>query len=59
MQKRMIRTPFCRSWNPVQKKQLIDSAKQPIEILQQDELSKEWRIPRDLFVDNILIMCKS
>jgi len=42
----MIRTPFCRSWNPVQKKkQSVDSAKQPVEILQQDELPKEWNIP--------------
>ena len=40
-----------------EKKQLIDSAKQPIEILQQEELSKEWRIPRDLSVENI-IGCK-
>ena len=28
-------------------KQPIDSAKQPVEILQQEELPKEWRIPRD------------
>jgi len=34
-------------------KQLIDSAKQPVEILQQTELPKEWSIPRDLSVDNI------
>ena len=38
-------------------KQLIDSAKQPVEILQQEELPKEWRIPRDLSVENI-IGCK-
>ena len=38
-------------------KQLIDFAKQPIEILQQEELPKEWRIPRDLSVENI-IGCK-
>ena len=31
-------------------KQLIDYAKQPVEILQQEELPKEWRIPRDLSV---------
>ena len=35
-------------------KQSIDSSKQPVEILQQDELSKEWRIPRDLSVENII-----
>ena len=31
--------------------------KQPVEILQQEELPKEWRIPRDLLVQNI-IGCK-
>jgi len=31
--------------------------KQPVEILQQEELPKEWRIPRDLSVENI-IGCK-
>jgi len=36
------------------KKQLVDFAKQPVEILQQDELPKEWRIHKDLFVDNII-----
>ena len=35
-------------------KQPIDSSKQPVEILQQDELPKEWRIPKDLSVDNII-----
>ena len=35
-------------------KQPVDSRKQPIEILQQSELPKEWRIPRDLLVDNII-----
>ena len=35
-------------------KQLIDSVKQPVEILQQKELPKEWRIPRDLSVENII-----
>jgi len=35
-------------------KQLVDSQKQPIEILQQRELRKEWRIPRDLLVENII-----
>ena len=38
-------------------KQLIDSAKQSVEILQQEELSKEWRYPRDLSVEYI-IGCK-
>ena len=38
-------------------KQPIDYAKQPVEILQQEELLKEWRIPRDLSVENI-IGCK-
>ena len=35
-------------------KQPIDSAKQPVEILQQKELPKEWRIQRDLSVKNII-----
>jgi len=35
-------------------KQPIDSQKQPIEILQQSELPKEWTIPRDLPVENII-----
>jgi len=35
-------------------KQPVDSAKQPIEILHQDDLPKEWRIPRYLSVDNII-----
>ena len=35
-------------------KQPIDSSKQPIEILQQSELPKEWRILRDLSVENII-----
>jgi len=35
-------------------KQPIDSSKQPVEILQQDELPKEWRITRDLSVENII-----
>jgi len=35
-------------------KQPIDSQKQPIKILQQSELPKEWRIPRDLSVENII-----
>jgi len=35
-------------------KQPVDSSKQPIEILQQNELPKEWRIPRDLSVENII-----
>jgi len=34
--------------------QSIDSSKQPVEILQQDELPKEWRIPWDLSVKNII-----
>ena len=38
-------------------KQPIYSTKQQVEILQQEELPKEWRIPRDLSVDNI-IGCK-
>jgi len=37
-----------------QEKQSIDSAKQPVEILQQEDLPKEWRIPRDLSVENII-----
>jgi len=35
-------------------KQPIDFAKQLVEILQQEELPKEWRIPRDLSVENII-----
>ena len=35
-------------------KQPVDSHKQPIEILQLSELPKEWRIPRDLSVENII-----
>ena len=35
-------------------KQLVDCSKQPIEILQQSELPKECRIPRDLSVENII-----
>jgi len=35
-------------------KQPIDPSKQPVEILQQDELPKEWRIPRDLSMENII-----
>ena len=35
-------------------KQPVDSSKQPIEILQQSELPKEWRILRDLLVENII-----
>ena len=35
-------------------KQPVDSQKQPIEIMQQSELPKEWRIPRDLSVENII-----
>ena len=39
-------------------KQSIDSSKQLVEILQQDELSKEWRIPRDLSMENIIWQIK-
>jgi len=35
-------------------KQPVDSSKQLIEILQQSELPKDWRIPRDLSVENII-----
>ena len=35
-------------------KQPVDSQKQPIEILQQSDLPKEWRIPIDLSVENII-----
>jgi len=35
-------------------KQPIDYAKQPVEILQPKELPKEWRISRDLSVENII-----
>ena len=40
-------------------KQLIDSSKQPVEILQQDVLPKEQRIPRDLPVENIIGQIKN
>jgi len=39
---------------PYPEKQLIDSTKQSVEILQQSDLLKEWRIPRDLYVENII-----
>ena len=46
---------ICAEKQPVDsQKQPVDSQKQPIEILQQSELPKEWRIPRDLSVDNII-----
>jgi len=35
-------------------KQSVVCSKQPIEILQQSELPREWRIPRDLSVENII-----
>jgi len=35
-------------------KQPVDCSKQPIEIMQQSELPKEWRIPRDMSVENII-----
>jgi len=38
-------------------KQPIDFVKQPVEIVQQEELPREWRILRDLSVENI-IGCK-
>ena len=54
----MNRASVWRSWKSVQKKQPVDSQKQPIEILQQSELPKEWRIPRDLSVENIIWQIK-
>ena len=39
-------------------KQPVDCSKQLIEILQQSELPKEWRIPRDLSVENIIRQIK-
>ena len=41
-------------WDISAEKQPIDSQKQPIEIMQQSELPNEWRIPRDLSVENII-----
>ena len=35
-------------------KQSIESANQPVEILQQSNLPKEWKILRDLLVENII-----
>ena len=40
------------------RKQLIDSSKQAVEILQHDVLPKEWRTPRDLSVENIIRQIK-
>jgi len=34
--------------------QSIVSAKQPVKILQKDELPQEWKIPRDLYEENII-----
>jgi len=45
---------FLKNLETYPEKKLIDYAKQPVEILQQDELPKEWRIPRALSVDNII-----
>ena len=53
-QKRMSKTSIWRSWTVVQKKKPVDSLKQPIEIVQQSELPNEWRIPKDLSVENII-----
>jgi len=35
-------------------KQLIDYVKQPVEILHQNDLPKERRIPKDIYVENII-----
>jgi len=45
---------FLKNLETCLEKQPIDSANQPIDILQQEELPKEWRIPRDLSVENII-----
>jgi len=51
---------FSKNLETCLEKQPIDYANQPIDILQQEELPKnggapkEWRIPRDLYVENII-----
>jgi len=45
---------FLKNLETSLEKQSIDYANQPINILQQEELPKEWRIPRDLSVENII-----
>jgi len=45
---------FLKNLENCQENQQVDSAKQPIENLQQCELPKEWRIPKDLSVGNII-----
>jgi len=45
---------FLKNLDNNTKIQPVDFAKQQIENLQQDDLSKDWKIPRDLSVDNII-----
>ena len=45
---------FLKNLENCTKNQSVDSAKQPIENLQQCDLPKEWRIPRDISVENII-----
>ena len=47
-------TIFLRNLDKNTKIQPVDFAKQLIENLQQDDLPKEWKIPRDLSFDNII-----
>jgi len=50
---------YCAEKQPVEcSKQPVECSKQPIEIVQQSELPKEWRIPRDLSVENIIVQIK-
>jgi len=45
---------FIKNLETCPEKQSIDYANQPIDILQLEELPKEWRIPRDVSVENII-----
>jgi len=45
---------FLKNLENCTKNQPVNFAKQPIENLQQCDLPKEWRIPRDLSVENII-----
>jgi len=45
---------FLKNLENCPKNQPDASTKQPIENLQQCDLPKEWRIPRDLSVENII-----
>jgi len=44
---------FLKNLENCTKNQPVDSAKQPIENLQQCDLPKEWRIPKNLYVEGM------